>query len=131
MYTYKIIDATGLVVTSAEDKHEIDAAWEVLLKTDEELQKTYSESSYLKQLIDRHRKPYTGFIELVQVWKTSDWSGLVGRAFDEVAPAIQKPFFICASRVDDVPMMWTSDFNPNRIGVEVVDGIITKVNGGG
>ena len=130
MYTYKIIDTAGKVITSADDKHEIDTAWDILLKTDEELQKIYAaDLSYLKVLIDKHRKPFFGYIELVQVWKTSDWISLLGKKFDEAVKTVPKPYFILASKIDNNIMIWTSDVNFNRIGVEVVDNIIVKVNG--
>jgi hypothetical protein len=128
MDTYKIIDSAGATVAEADDKHEIDAAWDTLLKNDEELAKAYGES-YAKQLVERHRRPFIGRLELVQVWKTSDWAGLVGKNYEDCRRAVLAPYFLAPTSIDGNTVVWTMDLNPYRVGVVVEGGLITSVKG--
>jgi len=131
---YQIIDNTNAVIASAADKHEIDSAWDVLTKPDEELARLYTDETYRKTLITKYKKTMMEPIRLVQVWKTfvhEPGNELVGKNFDEAKTSCPAPYFLFPDRIDGNAMIRTADLNMNRISVHVENGIITKVNGAG
>ena len=65
----------------------------------------------------------------MKITSEADIHKLVGKKFPAKKILSKTNYFAFADKIDGVPMLCTADVNLNRIGVEVENGIITKVRG--
>lgn len=64
----------------------------------------------------------------MQDWRNEISNRILGKNFEEMqAECVASGWILRPTRIDGNRMIGTADYKPNRINVEVDDGIITKV----